>query len=109
MEGEPRRRTAVPAPISREEFIKRLPEGEGAGPGAPETVEPRTGRPGAGGRGPQPPRPEFFGGDAEQQSTYHDERPDARGIAGMAAYITVLGMGWLAGHLSAVAIRLRGR
>jgi hypothetical protein len=44
---EPRREE-----ISKEEFIRRMPEGEGAGPGAPETDEPVQGRPGAGGHGP---------------------------------------------------------
>jgi hypothetical protein len=38
--------------ISKEEFVRRMPEGESAGPGAPETVEPVQGRPGAGGHGP---------------------------------------------------------
>lgn len=44
---EPRREE-----ISKEEFIRRMPEGESAGPGAPETDEPVQGRPGAGGHGP---------------------------------------------------------
>jgi hypothetical protein len=38
--------------------------GDGAGPGAPETVEPRTGRPGAGGEGPDGEAP---GGAAPQR------------------------------------------
>lgn len=38
--------------ISKEEFVRRMPEGESAGPGAPETEEPVQGRPGAGGHGP---------------------------------------------------------
>ena len=38
--------------ISEKEFVRRMPEGEGAGPGAPETDEPVQGRPGAGGHGP---------------------------------------------------------
>lgn len=37
------------------EFTKDMEEGEGAGPGAPETDTPRTGRPGAGGHGPKGP------------------------------------------------------
>lgn len=37
------------------ELISRMPEGEGAGPGAPETIEPTQGRPGAGGHGPTGP------------------------------------------------------
>ena len=44
---EPRR-----GEISEKEFVRRMPEGEGAGPGAPETEEPVQGRPGAGGHGP---------------------------------------------------------
>lgn len=96
-------------PISREQFIKRLPEGEGAGPGAPETDEPRGGRPGAGGHGPRPPRPASLWGDTEQEGTRHDELPDARGIAGMAAYITGLGLGRLIDRVSAVSRPLRGR
>jgi hypothetical protein len=51
------------------EFTKDMPEehaaaGDGAGPGAPETVEPRTGRPGAGGEGPDGEAP---GGAAPQR------------------------------------------
>lgn len=107
MDVAQRRRRAAPAPISREEFIRRLPEGEGAGPGAPETDDPRGGRPGAGGHGPRPPRPVSLWGDPEQEGGHHDELPDARGIAGMAAYITALGVGWLADHLSESPIRPR--
>jgi hypothetical protein len=36
---------------SPEQFTKEMPEGEGGGPGAPETVEPTQGRPSADGRG----------------------------------------------------------
>jgi len=41
------------AGISRREFIERMPEGEGAGPGAPETAEPTQGAGSA--RGPNGP------------------------------------------------------
>lgn len=37
------------------QFTKDMDEGEGAGPGAPETDTPRTGRPSAGGHGPKGP------------------------------------------------------
>ena len=39
-------------PVDPAEFVKRMAEGEGAGPDAPETEEPTQGRPGAGGHGP---------------------------------------------------------
>jgi hypothetical protein len=51
------------------EFVRDMPEGESAGPGAPETVEPTTGRPAA--------------------------VPDAKGAAGFVAYVTQLGLGLL--------------
>jgi hypothetical protein len=61
-----------------------MPEGERAGPDAPETVEPTTGRLGAGGHGPDGP-----GGV-----------PDAKAAPGLVAYVTQLGLGLL--------MRLRG-
>jgi hypothetical protein len=80
--------------VSRREMIRRLPEGDGAGPGSPETAEPVTGRPGAGGHGPPGP-----GGLAATRGLVPDHRvaprtglddatPDARGVVGMASYLT---------------------
>lgn len=56
------------------EFTKDMDEGQGAGPGAPETVEPRTGRPGAGGHGPKGP-----GGAAPEKPDAPDTGGDAPG------------------------------
>jgi hypothetical protein len=97
-----------PRPISPAEFTRRLPEGWGAGPGAPETDDPRGGRPGAGGHGPQPERPSSLWGDSETESQQHyDELPDVPGIAGTAAYVTGLGVGWLADRVATVSRHLR--
>ncbi len=53
-------------PVSPAEFTKRMPEGEGAGPGAPETDEPVQGRdPDAQGRGG--PAPRGVGRDAPRE------------------------------------------
>jgi len=79
--------------LTRREMILRLPEGEGAGPGAPETAEPVTGRPGAGGHGPPGP-----GGLTASRGLAHDRRvtprtasddarPDAVGVAGVVTYL----------------------
>ena len=60
------------------EFTKDMPEddvsgGSGAGPGAPETVEPRTGRPGDGGHGPDGAGP---GGAAPQRPAESEDGDD---------------------------------
>jgi hypothetical protein len=85
-------------PVSPREFVERMPEGESAGPGAPETVEPTTGRPGAGGHGPEggPGGPAMASmrddvptdPDAEPRTGRQDARPDARGAAGFLAFAT---------------------
>lgn len=53
------------------EFTKDMDEGEGAGPGSPETAEPRTGRPGSAGHGPKGP-----GGAAPEKVTPPDTGGD---------------------------------
>jgi len=50
-------------PISPAEFTKRMPEGESAGPGAPETIEPTQGRPKDASTGPGGPAPRGLGQD----------------------------------------------
>lgn len=83
--------------VSPREFVEAMPEGESAGPGAPETIEPTTGRPGAGGHGPSGPGgPAMRGiGDppTSSRSASRDALPDARGSAGFLAYVTQLGIG----------------
>ena len=81
------------------EFVLDMPEemesaGAGAGPDAPETIEPRTGRPGAAGHGPadqrdaapqswvKPPDPRV-----EPRDSAADSRPDPAGILATAAYV----------------------
>jgi hypothetical protein len=66
------------------EFTKDMPEddpahGAGAGPGAPETDEPRTGRPSAGGHGPDAAGP---GGAGMQRPGEQDDAADADDGAG---------------------------
>jgi hypothetical protein len=83
--------------ISPAEFTRRMPEGEGAGPGAPETIEPTTGRPGAGGHGPPggpggPPMAAMRGSvpedpRARSRSGARDARTDPRGIVGLLAFV----------------------
>jgi hypothetical protein len=85
------------------EFVRDMPEGESAGPGAPETVEPTTGRPGAGGHGPQGPGGPAMAGIGEGgagRTADADARPDAKGAAGFLTYVTQLGAGAM--------VRLRG-
>ena len=50
-------------PVTPAEFTRRMPEGEGAGPGAPETEEPTQGREGDGSTGPGGPAPRGLGRD----------------------------------------------
>ncbi|MGE0027469.1 MAG: hypothetical protein AB7O78_06890 [Thermoleophilia bacterium] len=69
--GEKREKTPA-------EFTKDMPEddpagGSGAGPGAPETVEPRTGRPGNAGTGPDGNAP---GGAAPQRGKQAEDADD---------------------------------
>lgn len=88
---------------SPREFVQDMPEGESAGPGAPETVEPTTGRPGAAGHGPQGPGGPAMEGIGEGdggRTADADARPDAKGAAGFLGYVTQLGAGAL--------VRLRG-
>ncbi|MDX6554734.1 MAG: hypothetical protein QOD86_929 [Miltoncostaeaceae bacterium] len=56
-----------------------MPEGEGAGPNAPETVEPVQGRPGAGGHGPTdgPGGPAMQGMDEGETDEAHAPADDA--------------------------------
>jgi hypothetical protein len=89
---------------SPREFVLDMPEGESAGPGAPETVEPTTGRPGPGGHGPGGPGgPAMMGirAGAEGRSAAADAAPDTRGVAAFLAYATQLGLG--------LVLRLRRR
>ena len=51
-------------PVTPAEFTKRMPEGESAGPGAPETMEPTQGRERSGSTGPGGPAPRGLGKDA---------------------------------------------
>lgn len=88
--------------ITPEEFVKRMPEGEGAGPGAPETEEPVQGRPGAGGHGPGDgpggPAPEGMG-DAPPEGARRgegDAEPEAGGAAASAVREGVAEAGRLA-------------
>jgi hypothetical protein len=85
------------------EFVGDMPEGQSAGPGAPETMEPTTGRPGAGGHGrggPGGPAMEGIREGGPGRSAAADAVPDAKGAGGFAAYVTQLGLGLL--------MRLRG-
>lgn len=50
-------------PVTPAEFTRRMPEGESAGPGAPETDEPTQGREGDGSTGPGGPAPRGLGRD----------------------------------------------
>lgn len=60
------RRDPAQEQVSPEELTKRMPEGEGAGPGAPETQEPTQGRdPDA--EGPGGPAPRGLGRDAPRR------------------------------------------
>src|SRR5689334_6676928 len=82
--------------LSPREFTERMPEGESAGPGAPETMEPTTGRPGAGGHGPSggPGGPAMatmrddIPADPRvaERSGAKDAKPDPAGAAGFLAY-----------------------
>lgn len=54
-------------PVSPAEFTKRMPEGEGAGPGAPETIEPTQGRPQDASEGPGGPAPRGLGRDRPRE------------------------------------------
>lgn len=89
-------------PISPGELVRRMPEGEGAGPDAPETDEPTQGRPGAGGHGsqggPGGPAPLGIGDPVPDgaRGADADSRPDAAGAAGALARFAVLGLGRLA-------------
>lgn len=81
--------------------------GSGAGPGAPETVEPVQGRPGVAGHGtdagPGGPAPTGMADEApDGRSGEDDATPDAGGAAGYAARGGVTGVGRL-------WARLRGR
>lgn len=49
--------------VTPAEFTRRMPEGESAGPGAPETDEPTQGREGDGSTGPGGPAPRGLGRD----------------------------------------------
>jgi len=88
------------------EFTRRTPEGESAGPGAPETVEPTLGRPGAGGHGSTagPGGPAMAGMGAEEgedgRSATADARLGPREALGLALWTTV-------GAVSAVVLRAR--
>jgi hypothetical protein len=79
------------------EFTRRMPEGESAGPGAPETDEPVQGRPGAGGHGPTggPGGPAMKGmGDPPPpgaKSGADDATPDVAGAAATAIRGGVMG------------------
>jgi len=81
------------------EFVLDMPEemesaGLGAGPGAPETVEPRTGRPGNAGHGPagerdsapqswvKPPDPRVA-----PRASGADAQPHPAGLLGAAVYV----------------------
>lgn len=54
-------------PVSPAEFTKRMPEGESAGPGAPETDEPTQGRSPDGSTGPGGPAPRGLGRDRPRE------------------------------------------
>ena len=74
------------------EFVMDMPEemesaGPGAGPDAPETIEPRTGRPGAAGHGPADQRdaaPQSWVKPADPRvaprTAADDAHPDAAGL-----------------------------
>jgi hypothetical protein len=53
-------------PVSPAEFTKRMPEGESAGPSAPETEEPTQGRD-PDSQGPGGPAPRGLGRDAPRE------------------------------------------
>jgi hypothetical protein len=81
------------------EFVLDMPEemdaaGPGAGPGAPETVEPRTGRPGNAGHGPAGERdsaPQSWVKPADPRvaprDSGADSQPDPAGLLGAAVYV----------------------
>jgi hypothetical protein len=66
-DDEKPRRTPDREPVSPAEFTKRMPEGESAGPGAPETDEPTQGRSKDGSTGPGGPAPRGLGQDAPRE------------------------------------------
>jgi hypothetical protein len=90
-------------PVSPAKFTRRLPEAMAPGPDAPETIEPTTGRPRAGGHGPpgpggptmsairrSPTEPELARNSAQ------DSVPDAPGALGVLVYLAELGLATIA-------------
>ncbi len=67
--------------VSPAEFVRRMPEGQSAGPGAPETDEPVQGRPGAGGHGPDdgPGGPAMQGMGDDRSEDVEGDFPDGSG------------------------------
>jgi hypothetical protein len=90
--------------LTPDEFTRRMPEGEGAGPGAPETVEPVTGRPGAAGHGPRgTPAPTITAAATPDAAPAPaaGARPDLIGILGFASWSLLWTLARPAGRLAA--------
>jgi hypothetical protein len=90
--------------ITPAEMVRRMPEdpdGTGAGPGAPETVEPVQGRPGPRGHGPTGPGGSTIGRTlvaaprADGRTAQGDAIPGAAGAAAFALHGTIVGAGRL--------------
>lgn len=76
--------------ISPAEFTKRMPEGQSAGPGAPETLEPTQGH--GGETGPGGSQMRGMGQDAGRKNSEDDAHLDGAGAAATATRDGVLGV-----------------